>query len=395
MDTSFNVNTKFNSLYEPTFLPSEVLQEQEGPNASPAQSEARSTCSGVAKKIGEFILKILLFPLKPILWCVKRIFRALVGISFFSGFKMNEAEKVKRSEFLLQGTRKTKEGEIIQIAHKGEKIENSKGPLISSVSETPIDALYIKSGAEKKTGNVIVYVLGKDYQGFHPRNFDHLLDDGADVVLFNPSKYTTKTMSADLKSILAELRERKPDQQILLHGYCIGSHVAAGTATDLAEQEGLMLPTVVDRGYGDGFKIAKRICSLAHIPYLKNYGNKHFNLFCQDRIENHKAPMLFLSPTDGDDQMMHKKLGGKKYKNYTKVLYDNHKNANDRFIELKNADHWTPWTYEVHNEVKEFLKDHKIVRSDYKKFDEQNTGGLPEKTTVPWMRKHIAPLFLQ
>jgi UDP-N-acetylglucosamine:LPS N-acetylglucosamine transferase len=351
----------------------------------------------VAKMIYEIAVAIIFLPLIFIDWGIKWLIKAIVDLTYFSGFGMNQSMKAKRRKELIKGIRKNEQGEKYFSPHKAKPIEGSTVPFYSSVSKLPIDALEIKSTAKERTGNAIIFVLGKEYQGLNPRNFDHLLDDGADVILFNPSRNTAQVMASDLKTLIAELQKRNPEQKILLHGYSIGAHVATSVACDLAmhadPRKQVSLPVIVDRGYGDGYSIAKKTTVISKIPYAKKYINKYYNNGTLEKIQNHKHKMLFLSPTEGDDQIMHM-YEGKKIINFTKNLHINHKNADDRFIELKNADHWTQWTYDVHNKVKEFLKDQNIIRRDYKKFDEKDTGGFPAKTTVPWFRRHLLPLFV-
>lgn len=344
----------------------------------------------IAKKIYDVAIACLMLPITATIRGVKRLIKGTVDFFYFTGFVLGEETKTRRRKELICGFRKKEGGETIQSSHKAKPIEGSDSPLYSSVSKLPIDALYIKSGAKKRTGNTILYVLGKEYQAFHPRNYDHLLDDGADVVLFNPSQHTAKAMASDLKSIVSELKKRNPEQEILLHGYCIGAHVAVSVAIDFAEKANLMLPVVVDRGFGDGFKIAKRICSLAKIPYVKKYIKKYYNNSTEERINQHKGAMLFLSLKN-----CVYKFKDKTIKDYTKVLYKNHQQEHDKFIELENADHWTQWTFGIHNEVKKFLKDRGIIRKDYKEFNEQDSGGFLKETSVPWYRKPLIPLGCQ
>lgn len=352
-----------------------------------------------AWKACQVALKCIFSPLLIIGLGLKKTAEAIVDYSFFSGFGMKHSAKVKRRRELIRGIRHTKQGETKEIPHKGKPIEGAKSPLASTMSKRPIDALYIQSNAENRTGNAIIYVLGKEYQKFNPKNYDHLLNDGADIVLFNPSANSSKTMNADLKTVFKELRRKNPDQKLLLHGYCIGAHVAASAAADIAadQAEGLKkesIPVIVDRGYGDGYEIAKKITSVAKVPYVRKYINRHCNNNTLAKIEKHGGAMLFLSPTDGSDQLNHEKLKGKKFRNFTKSLRDKHTNGTHKLIELRNADHWTPWTFDVHNQVKQFLSEQNIIQTGYKKFDAQNTGGFPETVKVPWARQHVLPLFI-
>lgn len=348
----------------------------------------------IAKKVYDFVVKMLLIPINLIIWAVKKITRILINFAFFSGFDASTSLKKKRRKDILKGIRTNNLGEIVYSSHKAKPIEGIETPIFSTATNRPIDSIYIKSNAAKCTGNVVVYVLGKDYQSFHPRNYDHLLDDGADIVLFNPSEKSAKAMAADLKTVLGVLRERNPSQKVTLSGFCIGAHVATSVACDLAAESGISLPVIVDRGYGDGYELAKKISCIAKVPYVRDYVNKFYNNHTLEKIDKHKGAMLFLSPKDGDDQLLHQKLKSKKIKNFTKELHKNHKNDDDTFVELENADHWTPWTYQVHNSVKEFLKKQNIIQEDYKKFTDQDSGGFPKTTSVPWYRKKLLPLFI-
>jgi hypothetical protein len=50
-----------------------------------------------------------------------------------------------------------------------------------------IDAVYISSSS-KQTGNVLVVCLNKTYQAHHPKHWEPFLENGADIVLWNPTK---------------------------------------------------------------------------------------------------------------------------------------------------------------------------------------------------------------
>lgn len=353
----------------------------------------------VAKKVYQLVVKILLLPIKAINWMEKMFLEALVDFGFFSGFNLDATSKLKRRSELLRGIRHTKNGTKTKSPHKARPIEGEESPLYSTVSKRPIDALYFKSEATERTGNAVIYVLGKDYQDYHPKNYDHILDDGADVILFNPSENTVRAMAEDLKTLIYELKKRNPEQKLLLHGYSVGAHVAAGVASDIASGEvqdvkAESFPVIVDRGYGDGYELVKRVSLITSLSYSRKYINEYHNDHVLKKIEKHQGAMLFLTAKDGKDPLTHLRLKRKKIKNLTKELRVNHRYGINKLIELQNADHWTPWTYRVHNEVKEFMKNEGIVRSNYIKFDEQNTGSFPEKTKVPWAREHILPLFI-
>lgn len=331
----------------------------------------------VAKRIYDIALKILSFPFR---WLAKKI----VNYSFFSSFNTSRKVQKKRRQELIHN-------------YNARPIEGSEKPLFSPVSNQLIDALHIPSQSENRTGNAIIYVLAKHYQNFHPQNFEHLLQDGADVVLFNPSENSAKAMSADLKEVIKELRRRNPEQKFTLHGYCIGAHVASAVAADIADGkvEGLnaeSIPAIIDRGYGDGFEIAKKVTSVAKLSFPRKYIEKYYNSQVLSKIDKHEGSMLFLTPQLGKDQITHTKK-----KNFTLEIMEKHKKGTNQLLQLDNADHWTPWSIEVHNKVKKFLQKEGIISTTCTQVTFDHLGGekkYKKKLTVPWARRNLVPLFV-
>lgn len=308
----------------------------------------------VSKMVGRFLGTIFVEPLKF-------IGRKIVQYACFSGFYMNEKQKKQRRKELIQGIRRNKKGGIKISPHKAHPIEGSEKPITSPISNRAIDALYIKSASENRTGNAIIYVLGKSYQGFNPKNYDHLLDAGADVILFNPSDLSVKAMEADLKRLIQELKQRNPQQKLAMQGYCIGAHVAGSVVSDIAagKVDGVnpeAIPAIIDRGFGDGYEVASKskfLSLIAKISYFKNFINEYYNARTLDKIHRHQGDMLFLSPKDGHDQLLHKKIKGK-IQNFTKELYERHGKTHSQWIELPGG-HWTPWSIDVNNQITSFL----------------------------------------
>jgi UDP-N-acetylglucosamine:LPS N-acetylglucosamine transferase len=330
----------------------------------------------VAMLICRIALAILTAPVR---WAGKK----LVNYAFFSGFNSSESTRIKRRKALIRD--------------KGaEPIEGESSPLASPVSNRPIDAIRIPSTSTNPTGNTIVYVLGKHYQDFHPNNYEHLLEDGADVVLFNPSKKSTEAMAADLKEVLKELRRRNPEEKLLLHGYCIGAHVAAAAAADIAagNVEGMAkesIPAIIDRGFSDATELAQHVSSLGKLSFVRKYLNRYYNAKAAG-LEDHQAPMLFVTPLQGDDQLNHRVK-----RNFTLEIMSSHKKGMNQFVQLKNGDHWSSWSVDVQNKVKEFLKKQEIIDMNYRQVTVDDFGGVKkytQKLSVPWARRKIIPLFV-
>lgn len=334
------------------------------------------TIVDIVKKVMRVALSILIAPLA---W----IGRIITNYAYFSGFNASISRQKSRRKLLIK-------------ARDAEPLEGEWQPLASPVSNRPIDAVRIPSTSANPTGNAVIFVLGKHYQDFHPKNYDHLLEDGADVILFNPSKKNTKTMAADLKEVIKELRKRNPDQKLLMHGYCIGAHVATAVAADIAAGavEGLeaeSIPAVIDRGFEDAQEVGAHSNRIANLPFARKYVNRYYNAK-SNSIEKHTAPMLFVSPLKGDDQVNHKKR-----RNFTLEIMAHHTNGMNQVVQLKEGDHWTAWTVDVHNKVKKFLAKQGIIDTHYREVTAEDFGGeekLKKKTSVPWVRRNLVPLFI-
>lgn len=327
----------------------------------------------IAIKVYKICKSILLFP-------VKIITRAIVDGVFFSGFNLSENERKNRRKELIS-------------TQNAEPIEGEKSPLYSSVSKKPLDALYFSSPSSQATGNVVIFVLGKYYQSFSSRNYQHLLRDGADVVLFNPTEKNVGAMKEDLKTLVEELHRRNPDRKMLLHSYCVGTQAATAVAGEVAEK-GLTIPVIVDRGYLDALSLGKKVTPFARLPYSKRYIRKKCDAQVKDKINKHSGEMLFLTPEQGKDQLMHRR--GKKERNMTRELMELHSGGHE-MIELKEGDHWSSWSLDVHKQVRTFLQRMEILPSSIPNLTPDDFGGEKtylKGTVVPWVRRHIVPLFV-
>lgn len=334
------------------------------------------TTMAVVKKVVKVALSILF---SPLIWFGKN----LANYAYFSGFNTPESRQKTRRKQLIKD--------------KGaEPIEGEWEPLSSPISNRPIDAVRIPSTAKSRTGNAVIFVLGKHYQDFHPQNYDHLLEDGADVILFNPSKKNTKVMEADLKEVIKEVRKRDPKQKLMLHGYCIGAHVAAAVASNIAagEVSGLepeSIPAVIDRGFKDAQEVGAHSNRFVNLPFARKYVNRYYNARFS-KMNAHNAPMLFVTPEKGGDQVNHKKN-----RDFTSEMMTEHNSEKDQVVLLEGGDHWSSWPVSVHNKVKKFLSKEGIIGINYRKVNADDFGGeekLKKKTSVPWVRGTIVPMFV-
>jgi len=334
------------------------------------------TVVDILVRIATVVFQVLISPFS---WSAKRI----ANYAYFSGFNCSRSKQRSRRRQLIR-------------EKNAEPIEGDWKPLVSPVSNRAIDAVRIPSTSPNPTGNAIIYVLGKHYQDYHPQNYEHLLADGADVILFNPSKKDTKTMAGDLKEVIKELRRRNPDQKLSMHGYCIGAHVATAVAADIAAGavDGLQaesIPAIIDRGFEDAQEVAGFANRIANLSFARKYINRYYNAKSND-IGEHKAPMLFVTPIEGDDQVNHKMK-----RNFTLEIMEHHVQGKNQVVQLLGGDHWSAWPVDVHNKVKKFLSKQGIIATTYRKVTEDDFGGkekLEKKTSVPWVRRNVVPIFV-
>ena len=64
-----------------------------------------------------------------------------------------------------------------------------------------LDALYIKASSPC-TGNIFIPCLNTTYQDHDPKQWKTFLENGSDILLWNPSQVDPKTFANDLSSIL-------------------------------------------------------------------------------------------------------------------------------------------------------------------------------------------------
>ena len=308
-------------------ITAELLQEAENAPKTAANPTAVSHLA-TAKKILKIAIKILLFPIFAIVYTWNWLVQTVVRVSFFSSF-------VLAKQRILDERRK-------QLIAKGAKPVES---LVSPQTQQYIDAMYIPS--PNGTGRAVIFSLGKPYQNLHPDNYQHLLEDGLDVVLFNPTENSAVTMAEDLKALIDRRKKDFPGQSILLHGYCIGAHVAIAAAADQVPP----IPLVIDRGYGDTNELAERFSFFAKLPCLRSTIRTHYNLNSSEKITRCTAPILVISAPDGKDRMLH----GKSH-NLIRDLY-NKAPGEKRYHTLpETATHWSKWDEATRTTVHRFIQ---------------------------------------
>jgi hypothetical protein len=239
-----------------------------------------------------------------------------------------------------------------------------------------IEALYLPSQIEEKTGNVVVICLNTTYQDHHPRNWMPYLENGADVLMWNPTQNSPIDYSDELSEILKKLRQENPDQVIAVKSYCASTDPAI-RAVDLQNDGAIHL--IVDRGHGNAQKIARSMSLFAGLWFVKEVINEKFDCHGIDRIGRIQGRSLFMSPVNGD-QMMDCGV-----ENLTRDLYE--QTRGQTFVELTPHDHWSNWDNHTFHEVLKFLANLGVVRSN---FSEAN---LPEIETPGCFARKCIPLL--
>lgn len=77
---------------------------------------------------------------------------------------------------------------------------------------------------------------------------------------------------------------------------------------------------------------------------------------------------------------------------------EHHTRGMNQVVQLTDGDHWTAWSVNVHNKVKKFLAKQGIIDTNYyRQVTAQDFGGeekLKSKTSVPWVRRNLVPIFV-
>lgn len=277
---------------------------------------------------------------------IDMMFRPIVRRSFFSSFHTNKTLMKKRRRELI-------------VNRNALPIES----VFSPKSNRMIDALLLKSTSNTPTGNVVIYVLSKHYQTFHPNNFEPLQKLGADIVLFNPTKNTMVTMQEDLIALVAHLRQKNPNQKIMLNGHSIGGHVALSAACELQDKGHNDISVLADRGYADGYALSKNI-TFGISRVMKTYIKTHFDLNPTKKLPHFKGEILFTSPEQGKDFMTHSSkinLIKDAYNAYNQGLKETQHN---HYIRMEKATHWSSWDTSTEARIHQYMRKLKILNDN-------------------------------
>lgn len=243
----------------------------------------------------------------------------------------------------------------------------------SAATGKEIDFVHIQSQSPKRTGNALVFLLNGHYQYFNRKHYAHLLKDGADILLFNPTDLTCTTMEYDLRSVLDQVVKDNPSMNIALYGYCVGAHVAAKVACSYALHGQTNMPFIFDRGFGNTCELACKVSCLTKFGAFQEVLNEKYNLRVETVVQNHSGPMLVITCPQGRDQLMHRGA-----MNLTMNLADRHTNGHSLRV-IQQGDHWSARDADTWNAIKDFLALCGILISDYTRMSQTDFPRIEPK----------------
>ena len=344
-------------------ITSELLKEaQEAKSAPLNPTQPASTFLSTTQKVGIFILKWVFFPLL----LIERILLSwfpykLVQYGFFAAFVRTSITQSSLYKSLFPQ-------KITLEDRRREMLKKGAIPIegIISGTNTFLDAIRIPAKKENPNKNTVVFVLSKHYQNLHPENYEYMLEKGWDVVLFNPSESTSTAMSGDLKNLLKRLKSDHPNAKFAFNSYCIGAHVAAAVAADEEKDcpQDQPIALVIDRGFGDAKIAVENFIGIARQPPFKKMIEKDYNLKTYEKVHDFAGSVLFISPKDGKDALMHRG-----HRNLTKEFYELFPPKNRTWVTLSDtwdeekkklvsATHWSRWDDGTRDKVVDFIEGH-------------------------------------
>ncbi|MBP9842010.1 MAG: hypothetical protein KBC64_06260 [Simkaniaceae bacterium] len=196
----------------------------------------------------------------------------------------------------------------------------------------------------------MVICLNTTYQDHHPNHYLPFLENGADVVIWNPTEVTPRKYKGDLLKLLRVLKRDHPQAEIALKTYCANSDPAIGAAADV----GFPVHLIVDRGHGNAYKLARSLTFFAGLRLVRRILRKEYDCRGIEKIERVRGKILFLTPRGGD-QMMDVRQG-----NLTRDLAARI-GATPCFIP---GDHWSKWGVSAYRQAFTFLKSVGVISEE-------------------------------
>lgn len=230
-------------------------------------------------------------------------------------------------------------------------------------------AFLFKSISPNTTGNIFIFLTSKKCSNIHPRQLQHYLERGADVVTFDADVYKDPiSHSKDLQKLIKYLKTEKKVKKIAVHSYCTTGQSAIDALAKLKDKN---ISLICDRVFGDFEKLATSMTIISKLWFIKDI-IKRLDCTSIRNIENIPGKVLFMWP-DNDVILDYKK--GSKKGNLTKDLYlaySKKQKEKATVVHLHNYSHWQyPYTVLDQKKLDEFLKENKILSSLYQSTEDK------------------------
>ncbi len=252
-------------------------------------------------------------------------------------------------------------------AHKRMKALESKVPLSTlecrDASGQPLDAIYLASTAPHKTDHVVVFAETTSYQdriradGSLPSQYQHFLDEGVSVVLWNPAcseNIESKRYAQDLVSVLKGLEQKQPSK-IVIKGHCATVEPTISAAVDSGLQN---LSLILDRGYANVRALARSFTPLSELPCIAEVIEERFSCNGEEKLKQFSGNVIFVAPENPDaDQITYWKGV-----NLTYQMHDI-RGGKDPFVRMDKgtSDHWSPWNAGEYSQITKHLKEFGVM----------------------------------
>jgi len=255
------------------------------------------------------LLYALLFPLIKLL-------QFLINWCYFTGYISIHPNKhaTRRFDLIKNKHAKAIEGVFSPITHK------------------QIDAIHIPATHQSTPRKILIMQCAKNYTRLNPRNYEKYLENGYDVVLYDPTKIQMDATTADLQALILKVKHDDPDASISLYGFSIGGFIVMNAAKDMPKYIDAI---ICDRGFSKPYQVANNIFVLFKV--FKSYIQSHGNI---PNATLRKLPRtLFLSPRQNEDFLTHSRLFNR---NLIRKMFTLRQNPQDTYIELDpGMGHWS------------------------------------------------------
>jgi hypothetical protein len=284
---------------------------------------------------------------------INELAKKIIQSAFYCGFKVLPLKTIEERERLL-----TERFEVFLLPCE-------------------VEARLLRSASAQRTGNIVVICLNTTYLDHHPHHYLPFLENGADVLLWNPGgDVTPKHYEADLLKVLQAVHAEKPEATLALKTYCANTDPAISAASQCDFPVHLM----VDRGHGDACALARSITLFAGCRWVEKILEKDFVCGGLQKIEQIRGRILFMRPQGGDQMMDDKR------ENFTAQLAQRVGGV----VEWIPGDHWSKWGKTAYGHAFRFLRSVGIVS------DEQiNEGQYPDPLPPSFFKQHCLPYLIK